>query len=607
MKTPNPTSKDSKSNHQADGVSPHPSVRRAVEPRLGTVAAGKFTPVLVLLLAMTLPSLARAQFDYTIENGAVTITGYAGPGGELTIPDTIDGLSVTGIGRQAFSANSLLTSVIIPNTVTRIGDFAFSRCTRLSNLNLPRDLMAVGEGAFKDCTRLAALMIPDGVVVIGQSAFRGCTSLTSITMPASVTSLGEGVFARCTGLTAIDVDASNPAYSSLDGVLFNKDQTMLIHCPTAKAGNYSFPGSVTSIAAEAFYGCVNLGSVIIGNRVTSIPGRAFPGCTSLTNLVIPDGVVVIGQSAFPGCTSLISITIPASVTSIEFSAFSDCTSLVSVLLAHGLSELGQGAFARCTSLTDITIPASVTDLGEGVFAACTSLRAIDVDASNPASSSVEGVLLDKARTMVIRCPMAKVGSFTIPNSVINIAAGAFDGCASLAGITIPASVTSIGRSAFFGCAGLTTIMVDSGNMFYSSLDGVLFDKSQTEVIQCPDGKAGNFTIPASVTNINYWAFRNGASLTSITVDAGNALFCSLDGVVFDKGQTSLLRCPAGRTGTVHHPRQRQLHWRCGVRWLHRPHGNLLPWRRPRYQSSVLYGGGSDGLLPPRNHRVARTL
>jgi len=127
---------------------------------------------------------------------------------------------------------------------------------------------------------------------------------------------------------------------------------------------------------------------------------------------------------------------------------------------------------------------------------------------------------------------------------------AFYGCTSLTSITIPASVTSIGWKAFSNCNSLLSIAVDTANAYYASIDGVLFNKALTTLVQCPGGKAGTIVIPGSVTAIGWDAFSGCNSLLSIAVDAANAYYASIDGVLFNKALTTLVQCPGGKAGTI---------------------------------------------------------
>jgi hypothetical protein len=204
--------------------------------------------LLPLLLVLALPAAVQAQFTYTINNGAITITGDTNIpiNGVVAIPDTINGFPVTSIQYVAFSYANV-TSVTIPNSVTDIG-----------------------SGAFQFCGSLTNVTIGTNVTDIEATAFYSCTSLNSVTIPDSVTSIGGEAFANCTVLTAITVDTLNLVYSSVDGVLLSQDQTMLIQFPGGKAGSYTIPNSVTSIGTGAFQFCNNVTNVTIGNGVTNI-------------------------------------------------------------------------------------------------------------------------------------------------------------------------------------------------------------------------------------------------------------------------------------------------------------------------------------------------
>jgi hypothetical protein len=356
-------------------------------------------PKLFLALGLlALPTLVQAQFTFTTNNGAITITGYNTAAGlNMVIPAATNGWSVISIGNYAFEMSSL-TNVTIPNSVTTIGIYAFSECT----------------------------------------------NLTSVTIPNSVTNLGLGVFYECPSLTSVTI-----------------------------------PNSVTSIGEAVFYKCSSLTNVTIGNSVTSI-----------------------GYFAFEECYSLTSVTIPNSVSSIEDEAFYDCSSLTNVAIPNSVTNIGGGVFADCTSLTSVTIGTGVTSIWENAFNQCTSLTNITVAASNPAYSSLGGILFDKAKATLIQFPGGLGGSYSISNSVTSIGDAAFGNCTRLTSVTFPNSVTNIGDSAFAGCASLTSVTIGNGvtsigdSAFYQCL-------SLTNVI-----------IPNSVTSIGAAAFYYCFSLKS---------------------------------------------------------------------------------------------
>jgi len=203
------------------------------------------------------------------------------------------------------------------------------------------------------------------VTGISMAAFEN-TTITTAAIPASVTSIGLYAFAAGT-LTAITVDPANPSFSSLNGVLFNKNQTTLIQYPHSMAGtSYTIPNTVTSVYDDAFDGCTGLSSITIPSSVTSIGNFTFSS-TGLTSLTIPTSVTSLGQSAFSYCANLTSLTLPGSLTSLSQYAFAQCTGLTSLTIPTSVTNIGPYAFSGCTSLTSVTIPASVTVIGSGAF------------------------------------------------------------------------------------------------------------------------------------------------------------------------------------------------------------------------------------------------
>ena len=298
----------------------------------------------------------------------------------------------------------------IPNSVTSIGSYAFFDCESLTSVTIPNSVTNIGVYAFYGCKSLTSVTIPDSVISIGDYAFSYCESLTSVTIPNSVTSICSDAFSDCTSLKSIEVSDNNKNYSSVDGVLFNKDKTELIKYPSSKTDNtYEIPDSVTSIGAYAFQDCSRLTSVTIPNSVTSIGYGAFLGCSSLTSVTIPDSVISIGDYAFSYCESLTSVTIPNSVTGIGSNAFyktayyndesnwdkgvlylSNCLidtndnfkSTTDYIIKDGTRIIASSAFENCKSLTSVTIPDSVTSIGDSAFEDCTSLKNIIVLSSD---------------------------------------------------------------------------------------------------------------------------------------------------------------------------------------------------------------------------------
>ena len=367
--------------------------------------------------AASVTATSLGDYTFTTSSGAITITGYIGAGGAVTIPATIGGLPVVAIGISAFYGRTGLTSVSIPSSVTSIGDGAFYGCTGLTSVSIPSSVTSIGDNAFFNCTGLTSVSIPSSVTSIGFSAFQSCTGLTSVTISNGVTSIGGGAFRGCIGLSSV-----------------------------------SIPSSVTSIGTLAFYNCTGLSSVSIPSSVTSLGQSAFQNCSSLTSVVIPSGVTSIGNYVFSGCTGLTSVSIPSSVTSIGVQAFYGCTGLTSVSIPSSVTSIGDNAFEGCSGLTSVWIPSSVTSIGIGVFYGCSGLTSVSI----PSSVTSISVQAFSYCTGLI--------SVTIPGSVTSIGMGAFIGCTGLTSVTIPSSVTSIEDNTVFEGSGLTTVTIANGQL-----------------------------------------------------------------------------------------------------------------------------------------------
>jgi len=381
---------------------------------------------------------ARGQWWYVLEGGKAKIMRKEeAPIGDLLIPDELDGYIVSSIGEGAFNLCSGLTSVTIPDSVTQIGDRAFNLCSGLTSVT-----------------------IPDSVTSIGSNAFNSCSGLTTISIPASITSIGFNPFANCP-LLYITVSSNNMMYTDIDGILFDKQQTMIVSYPCAREGAYTIPDGVVLIGGGAFAACGGLTNVTFPDGVTSIGSSAFNSCSGLTNITIPASTINIGYNPFVNCPlSYINVSssnptythidgvlfdkhqkmivsypcakqgiyvIPDGVVLIGAGAFSACNSLTSIMIPNSVTSIGDEAFAWCSGLTSVTIPDSVTSIGNNAFSSCSGLTSI-----------------------------------AIPNSITSIGDFAFAGCSGLTSVTIPDSVTSIGKELFFGC-GEVILMVSEGS------------------------------------------------------------------------------------------------------------------------------------------------
>lgn len=257
--------------------------------------------ILLLLLIWELPVSVHAQFSYSADLTKVTILKYTGPGGDVTIPDTIDGLPVRDIGPEAFADCQSLTNLTIGNNVLWIEGSAFARCFMLRNVSMGGSLLTIRAGAFGGCTNLTGISIPNSVVILEDGAFGGCISLTNASTGNGLTTIGGGAFSSCTSLT----------------------------------------------------------SVAIGDAVTNIDYYAFGGCARLTSVTIPDNVISIGGSAFSFCTSLTNVTIGKGVTSIAHRAFDGCVALTAVYFRGNAPTLDSYVFEGDNEATVYYLPGAM--------------------------------------------------------------------------------------------------------------------------------------------------------------------------------------------------------------------------------------------------------
>lgn len=528
------------------------------------------------LTAVTSFALTSGDWEYTVENGKATITGYNGSDFWVTIPSQLDGYNVTALGASVFNGNADLESVTIPNGITSIGSLAFSACSLLSSITIPCSVTDIGASAFSGCESLCEAIIPSSVTSIGAGAFDNCWSLSDLTL----------YYNPATDYSSIKYIVAKIIVS--DGVVSIGDSAF---CGWYNCYSISLPDSLISIGNYAFCGC-NIGNLTIPNNVTSIGNYAFSDCYSLSSVSIPRNVTYIGDYAFdsgvkisgyPGTEAEVyatnngnqfislakplkfkytlndaneititgyegedfdSVEIPSvidgyNVKRIGDGAFSGCTRMTSLVIPDGVTSLGNSAFYNCSYLESITIPNTVTSLGSSVFYGCINLKSVTIpdgvtSIENRAfynCASLESATIPNTVTSLGEsafCGCTLLSEIAIPNGVTSIEGSTFYNCSSLESVTIPNCVTSIGNSAFYNCSSLESVTIP--NMVTSIGYSAFSECTSLNEIAIPDGVTSigdsafyngssleNVTIPSTVTSIGYSAFYGCSETANITV------------------------------------------------------------------------------------------
>ena len=419
--------------------------------------------------AFVAPYVEKKVFEYTLDDdGNATITKYDGNVRALTIPDTLDGYTVVGIGKNAFAKNTYLQSVVIPDTVTVIQESAFAECTNLSSVALSEGLVELGKYAFGG-TALTNIIIPKSLETahtgwehIGNSTetdgpFINCENLKTITFETGMTKIPQFLFAGCTGLEEIQIPQT----------VVSIEKGSFIKCINLK--KVIMPDTLCEIGGGAFATCTQLERIHVPDSVKLISAWMFSDCSSLTEVNIPAGVKVIENNAFRNCTSLKDITIPDAVTKIEDSVFENCTALTKVTVGNQVSSIGQSAFSGCTALPQITLPASVQTIGDKAFSHCEALA--DVKLS-------EG--------------LTSIGSYAFEHNI------------ALPKVTLPNKLESLGERAFQYCDVLADVDLGAGL------------KVIPEYCFYEDPALQKVILPYQFTTVNASAFANCTKLTDIT-------------------------------------------------------------------------------------------
>ena len=349
-----------------------------------------FITLLIACVFFILGGCGSEKFVYTDNgDGTCTITGYdydeQRGAGKVAIPRKINGLTVTTIGKKK----------------------AFFHCKSIYKLTIPGTVTTIEEGAFWICGGLDHIVIPDSVTTIEYMAFYDSTLIGDLVIPGNVAEIGDRAFA-CNPLNSITVSEQNESFTSVDGVLYSKDMSVLMQAPWAIEMCFDIPDGVEIIRPGAFEGCYNLMSVTIPYGVTKIGGKAFYSL-DLMNAPLPESLTEIGNKAFYSCENLGGkLSIPYNVTTIGESAFSRCDGLKGLEITGSMVTIGDEAFLFCRGLESITIQGSVDRIGNEAFSGCHRLARAEFLGDAPKDFGAE-VFDDCSDDFVITYDPAKSG------------------------------------------------------------------------------------------------------------------------------------------------------------------------------------------------------
>lgn len=551
---------------------------------------------LVLILSGQCVHRVRAgqdgNFLYTTLGTNAILTGYTGQAEDVTIPAQFEGLPLTTIHAYAFNNASYTKRIVVPDSVRTVEDFAFNQCyfltnlvigkqvetfapqaiascvalarltvaaenpffydldgvlftrvsrtlvrypvARLSSYTVPEDILAIGPYAFNGAASLNFITFPAGLQAIGHHAFYYCPSLLDSVLGAGVTNIGPYALGYCPALKRILVDEANPAYASVQGVLYDKALATLVQYPGGRAGtNYIVSNTVTRVAAGAFYNCQRLIGVSLPEGVTEIGDSAFAYLSELKRVNVPAAVTNLGAEAFLGCRQLKSLSLPEGLKTIGDGAFKNLYAFTNVTLPNSLVTLGADALVNCWQLTNVVVGAGLKTIGLGSFRGCSQLDRVVFRGTPPAIGNPGGPesLFDTTSqakvyyfprnagwgatyagrptvawqetvpftyeilddyTITITGYTGTNASLVVPDTietmpVTRLAANAFNGCAALVDVTLPATVVDLGENAFANCGALATVFF-SGNAPAAAES--VFANSPNVVAVYPVGAAG---------------------------------------------------------------------------------------------------------------------
>lgn len=468
------------------------------------------------------------------------------------------------IGDNAF-CESELKKINFPKGLRRIGKNAFEYCV-IKSAKFPGTLRVIEKEAFS-CAHLRKVKLNKGLTGIAKKAFTE-TKLKTVTIPSTVKKLAYDAF-YYSKVSSISVSSENRFYSSdKDGVLYNKSKTeLIIFPPNKKDKEYSIADGVKIIGKKAFDNSV-LKFIKFPESLTEIKDRAFCYSDKLEYVEFPSGLKKLGEGAFEDCDALRKLRLNSSLGKIGSWCFYGCGNLVSVTFPESMKVIGKGAFCYCESLSNISLNEGLERIEVSAFSDAnissvklpstlkylsgfdeTPLKKIDVPASVRTIGKecfedcyhLKKVTLRNGLRRIEKSAFydSSLKKIKLPDTLEYLGENAFED-SSLKTIRLPARLKTLSDNVFPYC--LEKITVAKTNRYFSSINGILYNKKKTVLLYYPGCRSLKvFKLPKSVKSIDGWALSE-ASIKKMIVGGkmkkvGKKAFSYADikTVVFKKG------------------------------------------------------------------------
>lgn len=442
---------------------------------------------------------------YMIQNGCAIIVGLSDSGESITIPEYIDGYPVVAI--TSLSGGNY-DEIIIPDYITSISTQMLDECYGLKKIVIGAGVTALNNRTFQNAYDLEEIVISednpeyasDDGILYDKDKTRMVAIPVNKTTDHLVPKTANNIELYINGTYHFNIQLQNDAsgYVKEDGVLYNKEKTVVYSCDPDKTGDYKMPDTVQAINNCAFKGS-NLESVTISQNVSEIVYYAFAESGSLKQVVLPDNLNAISTHAFADCPVLTDVKLPSSLAILDDNVFR-CTNIKKITIPSGVKEIGYGAFYN-SSLEEVTISEGVASIGAFAFEG-TNLKDVTLPKSilNIDDMAFFGSTLQNVK---LNAGLEAIGKNAFANT-------------ELTEISIPNTVTYIGGDAFRN-TNINKLKLEEG---ITTIDDYAFRGLGIESLE----------LPKSVTDIAYKSFQDCYNLTNVDLPDNIE---SLDGTAFD--------------------------------------------------------------------------